>query len=1224
LGLLSTLTVHAATSTAWQGGGADLNWSTDGNWTNAAPTPTTDVYFTGVGTTNSPAKPNNIVAADRVIQSLSLVNETASTYHTTLINPGVTLTVSNNAGSGNVVIGGDFVAAAKVITNYFQGAGGTLQIVATNMAMTVHQQVSSGSKNYAVDMSGLDNFTAYMTRIYVAGDSGLRPRGTLMLAKTNFLVLSGTSDLNLKVAHTTSSGSSGITESSLVSLGMTNGIFGDYGIGIGLYKSGVSALLNFNPVTAVGGTAYFRNRAGTGPQNYWLVGDGNAGAYSGNAAIGTIDFSLGTVDAQVGTLVVGRNQNTAGAGAEAGGATGTLTLKSGKLNVDTAMVGYQNTDNSAAAKGVVNVDGTAQVTITNSLQLGHFMGWITANSNSYAILNIGTNSGGGSVTVMGNITTTTNASNPGSYSEIHVRNGGSLTVKGTVGPLSTFELKGTPSASTMTFDFGLLPNPSGAVCVASNLQTVPPLTLNLRGNALGVGQFPLIQYQSLSGGGLSDFTTVNWPTGVQGYLSNNVANSSIDMVITNAPETFWNGLTNSVNIGNWDISLTPNWKHLDGTPTVYSQASVPGSAVNFDDSALGTTTVNLTTALSPAGMSFSNSAKAYSFTGGGQLSGPGGISKRGSGTLTVGNSGSNGFTGPITIHEGTLQLSGAANELPTGATVTLDDVAGATLDLNNNSQTLANISGGGATGGNVSLGSARLTLKAVSGTYGGIISGTGMLITTNSGTLALSGANQYSGGTLVISSASLRVNNPSGSGTGSGPVDVENGTFYIGTGGAAGSVAASSITNNGGTVYLYRSDDYTFPNVLYGTGTLYGLGTGRAIIEHPNYHSGQTTAGNGPIRISHANALGTGVVRVESGVAAARLELTNNITVANPLDLACKGGALLQPPHIVNVSDTNTLTGPITLNGGGSDWVFQSDAGKLVIHSTMSLSLGGTRNYWLFGDGDGEVYGGFPVGVYVSPFQPTNNLTKDGAGTWTLWGANTYNGTTTIKNGTLIMNGSLVAGASAGTSSTNVTVSGTLAGTGLIAAPVYIYAGGTLSPGASSGSIGTLTISNSLTFYSGTALFDVSAGGCDQVRGLSAVDFSGGTLKVQLNGTLSGNMVFKLFDAASYSVASFAGFDLPALTAPLTWDTSSLTVDGTLRVIGGPVIGSFGVAGDGNFQLSGTGATDQPYRILATTNVADPASWSQVDSGTFAGGLFSFKDLTSTNYPRRFYRVVTP
>ena len=189
VGLFLVSAAPAAT-TAWQGGGADMYWSTDGNWTNLAPTATTDVYFTGTGATATPGTANNVVSANTVIKSLSLFNETVGTYHTTLIGPGLTLTISNAASSGNVLVGGDNVVGAKIITNYFQGPnGGSLVVLATNMSMTVRQQVSSGAKNYAVDMSNLDTFTAYMARIYVGGDGGLRPAGTLFLAKTNLLVL---------------------------------------------------------------------------------------------------------------------------------------------------------------------------------------------------------------------------------------------------------------------------------------------------------------------------------------------------------------------------------------------------------------------------------------------------------------------------------------------------------------------------------------------------------------------------------------------------------------------------------------------------------------------------------------------------------------------------------------------------------------------------------------------------------------------------------------------------------------------------------------------------------------------------------------------------------------------------------------------------------------------------------------------------------------------------
>ena len=58
------------------------------------------------------------------------------------------------------------------------------------------------------------------------------------------------------------------------------------------------------------------------------------------------------------------------------------------------------------------------------------------------------------------------------------------------------------------------------------------------------------------------------------------------------------GLANN---GNWDINTTANWLPISGGGggITYLQYSVPGDSVLFDDSANGTTTVNLTTTLRP-------------------------------------------------------------------------------------------------------------------------------------------------------------------------------------------------------------------------------------------------------------------------------------------------------------------------------------------------------------------------------------------------------------------------------------------------------------------------------------------------------------------------------------------------------------------------------------------------------------------------------------------------
>jgi hypothetical protein len=113
-----------------------------------------------------------------------------------------------------------------------------------------------------------------------------------------------------------------------------------------------------------------------------------------------------------------------------------------------------------------------------------------------------------------------------------------------------------------------------------------------------------------------------------------------------------------------------------------------------------------------------------------------------------------------------------------------------------------------------------------------------------------------------------------------------------------------------------------------------------------------------------------------------------------------------------------------------------------------------------------------------------------------------------------------------------------------------------------------------------------------------------------LNGSFAPGQSFKLFYATNYSGA-FANISpaIPALN--LGWNTSTLTSDGTLRVVSAPtprpVISSFTLSG-GNLLWSGTnGVPGWSYYLLTSTNVALPiSSWTRMATNQFStNGTFA-------------------
>ncbi len=110
----------------------------------------------------------------------------------------------------------------------------------------------------------------------------------------------------------------------------------------------------------------------------------------------------------------------------------------------------------------------------------------------------------------------------------------------------------------------------------------------------------------------------------------------------------WKGVGNV-----WDDAAL-NWLRPSNGGTV---AFSNGDRVTFDQSGIAQPTVTLSGTLMPATVDV-DATDNYTFAGGGALTASGTLTKRGTGTLTINNTGVNGFSG-VTLDAGTITLANA-------------------------------------------------------------------------------------------------------------------------------------------------------------------------------------------------------------------------------------------------------------------------------------------------------------------------------------------------------------------------------------------------------------------------------------------------------------------------------------------------------------------------------------------------------------------------------------
>ena len=371
---------------------------------------------------------------------------------------------------------------------------------------------------------------------------------------------------------------------------------------------------------------------------------------------------------------------------------------------------------------------------------------------------------------------------------------------------------------------------------------------------------------------------------------------------------------------------------------------------------------------------------------------------------------------------GGLTLGDATTSGTLAVTATLSTARGITL---------------GAGGGTVATGIGNAV------TFTGVITGTGGLTKNGAGTLVLSGANNYTGGTTV--SAGTVQLGLGGSLASTGALTVNGGTFNLN----GHTQTVGTLSGTGGTVFLgsgaltvTQGADVGYAGVITGTGSLTKTGAGTLTLTGANDYGGGTTVSAGTLAGTTDSLQGA---ILDNANVTFDQDTNGNYSGA----LTGGGGLTKNGSGTVTLLGSNTYSGGTIVNGGtlaGTTVTLQGDifdnANVTFDQSTTgtysdtisgsgSVTKAGSGTVTLLGDngytGGTIITGGSlhgttvslqgdihldaadanvtfdqtVAGSYTKNITGSGSLTKDGAGTLTLLGDNGYTGGTTVSGGTL-------------------------------------------------------------------------------------------------------------------------------------------------------------------------------------------------------------------------------
>jgi autotransporter-associated beta strand protein len=456
------------------------------------------------------------------------------------------------------------------------------------------------------------------------------------------------------------------------------------------------------------------------------------------------------------------------------------------------------------------------------------------------------------------------------------------------------------------------------------------------------------------------------------------------------------------------------------------------------------------------------------------------------GSATITNISSSG----VTLFEGNSTAGNARliNNAP-GATT---DFSASTGLNNDNRLSAGSIEGGGS----FFLGANQLTVGGnnLSTTVSGVISDCGSgscqatkplfllpstggsLVKIGSGTLTLSGANTYTGGTTI--NAGL-INFNSAASFGTGQIALDGGGLQWATDTTTDiSSRLAAIGSNGGS-FDTNGNNVTFGTGLSGSGGVTKTGLGTLTFSVANSYMGGTTVNAGLINFKSAANFGTGQITLNGGglqwATGTTTDISshlaaigsnggsfdtngNNVTFGTGLSgsggvtktglgtltfsvaNSYMGGTTVNAGLINFNSAASFSTGPIALNGGGLQWA-NGTTTDISSHLAAIGSNGGSFDT----NGNNVIFGAALTG--------SGSVTKTGLGTLTFSVANNYTSATAVNAGTLQGGAANVFAAA---SSTTINSGGTLDLGGFAQTINHVsLAGGTLQNGSLTGAVGS-------------------------------------------------------------------------------------------------------------------------------------------------------------------------